>query len=47
MGQNDVAHTEANTNDLERYFNQKLDEIIIANMEKKVCKSYQLKTSDK
>ena len=35
MDKNDVTHSEANTSDLERYINQKFDEIIIANTEKK------------
>ena len=47
MDKNDVTHSEANTSDLERYINQKFDEIIIANTEKKVCKSHQLHKSDK
>ena len=47
MDKNDVTHSEANTSDLERYINQKFDEIIIANTEKKVCKSHQLHKSGK
>ena len=47
MDKNDVTHSEVNTSDLERYINQKFDEIIIANTEKKVCKSNQLHKSDK
>ena len=35
MDENDVTHSEANTSDLERYINQKFDEIIIANTEKR------------
>ena len=35
MDKNDVTHSEADTSDLERYINQKFDEIIIANTEKK------------
>ena len=30
-----ITHSEANTSDLERYINQKFDEIFIANTEKK------------
>ena len=45
MDKNDVTHSEANTSDLERYINQKFDEIIIANTE--VRKSHQLHKSDK
>ena len=47
MNKNDVMHSEATTSHLERYINQKFDEIIIANMEKKVCKSHQLHKLDK
>ena len=47
MDKNEVTHSEANTSDLERYINQKFDEIIKANQEKKVCKSHQLRKSDK
>ena len=38
MDENDVTHSEANTSDLERYINQKFDEIIIDNTEKKCVK---------
>ena len=41
MDKNNVIHSEPNTSDLEQYINQKFNEIIIANTEKKVCKSYQ------
>ena len=36
MDENDVTHSETNTSDLERYINQKFDEIIITNPEKSV-----------
>ena len=35
MDKNDVTHSEANISDLERYINQKFDEIIIVNTENK------------
>ena len=35
MDKNDVTHLEANTSDLERYINQRFDEIIIANTKKR------------
>ena len=41
MDKNNVTHSEPNTSDLEQYINQKFNEIIIANTEKKVCKSHQ------
>ena len=47
MDKYDVTHSEANTSDLERYINQKFDEIIIATTEKKVCQSHKLHKSDK
>ena len=46
MDENDVTRSEANS-DLERFINQNFDGIIIANTEKKVCKSQQLNKSDK
>ena len=47
MDKNDVTNSEANASDLERYINQKFDEIIIANTEKKVYKSHKLYKSEK
>ena len=38
MDENDATHWEGNTCNLERYINQKFDEIIIDNTEKKACK---------
>ena len=47
MDKNDITHTEANTNDLDRFINQKYNEIIVANTEKRVCNFQQSSKSDK
>ena len=39
MDKNDITQTEPNNNDLDRFVNQKYDEIIVANTEKRVCNS--------
>ena len=49
VDENDVSHSEANANDLERFinFHSDFDEILIATTEKKVCKSHQQHMSGK
>lgn len=39
MEDSNAGHSEANNSDLERFLNQKFDEIFVTNMEKKVIKT--------